>query len=98
MNEATRRGFLATAGVGAIAGAALVAAPGITGGSSRDKSVPATASVPDLPADASGAMAAVIHDVQKGEVALMVQGHQVLVTDKKLVAQLANAFANAKIG
>ena len=46
----------------------------------------------------TGALAAVIHDVQKGEVALMVEGHQVVVTDKQLVARIANAFANAKIG
>ncbi len=40
-------------------------------------------------------MAAYIHDVNKGEVALMVEGREVIVTDKQLVARLARAFARA---
>jgi hypothetical protein len=48
-----------------------------------------------VPAGAEGAMAAYIHDVNKGEVALMVEGREVIVTDKQLVARLARAFARA---
>ena len=58
---------------------------------------PAAADAEDatLPANASGPMAAYIHDVRKGELALMIEGHEVIVTDKRLVARLARAFQRA---
>ena len=86
MNDSTRRGFLAVAGAGAVAGAAVVAAPGAAAFTRDDTK---------LPAGAEGSMAAYIHDVKKGEVALMIEGREVIVTDKKLVARLAHAFARA---
>jgi hypothetical protein len=87
MSESTRRGFLALAGAGAVAGAAVVAAPSAGAESKPDEVT--------MPPDADGAMAAYIHDLKKGEVALMVEGHEVVVTDKQLVARLARAFARA---
>jgi hypothetical protein len=64
--------------------------------------VPATASAATpvsedvtVPVGAEGSMAAYIHDVTKGEVALMIEGREVIVTDKQLVARLARAFARA---
>jgi hypothetical protein len=87
MNDATRRGFLAAAGVGTAAGVAVVVAPGAT---AKPPSEDLT-----MPPGAEGAMAAYIHDLSKGEVALMVEGREVIVTDKQLVARLARAFARA---
>lgn len=85
MDRTTRRGFLAVAGVGAVAGAAAIAVPGVAGASESDT----------LPSGAEGAMAAYIHDVKKGEVVVMDEGREVIVTDKVLVARLARAFAKA---
>jgi photosystem II stability/assembly factor-like uncharacterized protein len=87
MNDATRRKFLTMAGVGTAAGVAAMAAPGTAAAASSEDVA--------LPADAEGAMVAYIHDVKKGEVALMVEGREVIVTDKRLVARLARAFAKA---
>lgn len=87
MSDSTRRNFLALAGAGTVAGVAAIAVPS------------AAAAAPEasdtLPADAKGAMAAYIHDLRKGQVALMVEGREVIVTDKALVARLARAFARA---
>lgn len=85
MNDSTRRGFLTVAGLGTAAGVAAVAAPA------------ANAEEVRLPAGANGAMAAYIHDLKKSEVAIMVKGHEVIVTDKQLVARLARAFDRANI-
>lgn len=91
MSEAiSRRGFLTTAGVVTAAGVALAVAPRSAGASAREDLA--------LPSGAAGAMAAYIHDVQHGEVALMVEGREVIVTDKQLVARLASAFAKAGPG
>ncbi|MEP6598635.1 MAG: hypothetical protein ABJB98_04215 [Actinomycetota bacterium] len=85
MSDATRRSFLTIAGAGTAAGVAVMVAPGAA---ARTENV-------TVPSDAEGAMAAYIHDVTKGEVALMVEGREVIVTDKQLVARLARAFARA---
>ena len=78
---------MTVAGLGTVAGVAAVAAPNaIAVTTDEDLS---------MPAGAEGAMAAYIHDLTKGEVALMVEGRQVVVTDKQLVARLARAFARA---
>jgi hypothetical protein len=87
MSDSTRRGFLTLAGAGAVAGAAVIAAPS-AGAESKPEDL-------TMPPDAEGAMAAYIHDVKWGEVALMVEGHEVIVTDRQLVARLARAFAHA---
>jgi hypothetical protein len=85
MTDSTRRGFLAAAGLGTAAGVVAVAVgPGA-----------ADAEAAVLPADAHGPMAAYIHDVRKGEVALMIEGREVVIRDKRLVARLASAFARA---
>jgi hypothetical protein len=88
MTESTRRSFLAVASMGTAAAVAAVVVPGVA----------AAATTPEgsaLPADAQGDMAAYVRDVTKGEIALMVDGREVVVTDKKLVARLAHAFAGA---
>jgi hypothetical protein len=87
MNDATRRGFLTMAGAGTAAGVAVIVAPGAA-------AAPPSEDV-TVPPGTEGAMAAYIHDLTKGELALMVEGREVIVTDKQLVARLARAFARA---
>ena len=41
----------------------------------------------------TGSMVAYIHDVSRGEVAVMIEGRAVTVTDHHLVARLAKAIA-----
>jgi hypothetical protein len=86
MSDTTRRGFLAAAGLGTAAG--VVAAT--VGSGNAD-----AAETEALPAGASGAMAAYVQDVRKGEVALMIEGREVVVKDKRLVARLASAYSRA---
>jgi hypothetical protein len=88
VSDASRRNFLAVAGLGAAAGAVAVAAPA-AGASTPSENL-------TVPSGLAGSMAAYIHDVKKGEVALLVEGHEVIVTDRQLVARLARAFAGAK--
>jgi L-asparaginase/Glu-tRNA(Gln) amidotransferase subunit D len=87
MTDTTRRGFLAAAGLGTAAGVVAAGAGGGSADAAGDDAV--------LPAGAQGAMAAYVHDVRAGEVALMVDGREVVVRDKSLVARLARAFARA---
>lgn len=77
------------AGAGAAAGVTAMAVPAAGA---------ATAPAEDLslPNGAEGSMVAYIHDVTKGEVALMIDGDEVVVTDKQLVARLARAFQKAQ--
>lgn len=75
------------AGAGTAAGVAVIVAPGIAAAATREDDT--------LPPDAQGAMAAYIHDLTKGELALMIEGREVIITDKQLVARLARAFAKA---
>jgi hypothetical protein len=86
MTDATRRGFLAAAGLGT-AGVVAATVSGGRADAAEDEAV--------LPAGAHGAMAAYVRDVHAGEVALMIEGREVVVTDKRLVARLARAFARA---
>jgi len=85
MTEATRRGFITAAGLGTAAALAV----GGQGALTAD-------AAPALPSDADGDLVAYVRDVRKGELVLMVEGHEVVVTDKKLVARLAAAFAQAR--
>jgi hypothetical protein len=82
----TRRAFLALAGAGTVSGAAALAAPSAGA---------APADTETLPPGAQGAMAAYIRDVRRGEVVVMVEGREVVLTDRRLVARLAHAFARA---
>ncbi|MEO8889042.1 MAG: hypothetical protein ABI301_03445 [Jatrophihabitantaceae bacterium] len=88
MSDSTRRGFLTLAGAGAVAGAAVMAAPAATAETRPDEV--------SMPSGAEGPMAAYIHDLKRGELALMIEGREVIVTDKQLVARLARAFARAE--
>ncbi|HZC70546.1 MAG TPA: hypothetical protein VE442_07630 [Jatrophihabitans sp.] len=89
MTDSTRRRFLAAAGLGTAAGVAAVTVGAGTAAAAEDDT---------LPADANGPMAAYIHDVRKGEVAIMIEGREVVIKDRRLVARLATAFARAGRG
>ncbi len=93
MNNSTRRAFLSMA---AAAGAATAGAAAI-GTSSRTTNgaaAPADAPASNDLGDAQGSLIAYVHDVSTGEVTVMVDGHEVTVTDRALVARLAKASAS----
>jgi hypothetical protein len=89
MTDPTRRKFLTAAGLTTAAGVAAVVVPDVTAHATDDAK---------LPAGSKGPMAAYIHDVRQGEVALMIEGRDVIVKDKRLVATLASAWARANRG
>ena len=94
MNSANRRGFLKIAGAGAAAAGAASLLPGTESlalSEAGPAAVAAPASATELPAGAAGSMVAYIHDVSTGEVAVMVSGREVIVSDHDLVARLATA-------
>ena len=88
MSDTTRRGFISVAGIGAAVGVAAAVVPGSVKAVESD----------NLPADVSGSMSAYIHDLHAGEVALQIEGAEVIVTDKKLAARMAQAFSRARRG
>jgi hypothetical protein len=94
MNSANRRGFLKIAGAGAAAAGAASLLPGAESVAIAEPApVPEGAHAPaaTLPDGAAGSMVAYIHDVSSGEVAVMVEGRQVIISDHDLVARLATA-------
>ena len=91
MSEASRRGFLVIAGAGAAAtvGAAVAGTQYLT-----DKDSIEQPTVQDLSAaDLATAESFVVHvkDVKTGQLAILVDQREVLVTDRELAARLANA-------
>jgi hypothetical protein len=82
MNESTRRGFLAGAGV-SVAGAGLAAIVPATG---ANAATPVTS-----PAHARGSLVAHVADMQGDTVTLMVGDRETVVRDADLVARLARA-------
>jgi hypothetical protein len=92
MSEASRRGFLVIAGAGAAAtvGAAVAGTQYLT----KDKDINEQPKVQDLSAaDLAAAESFVVHvkDVKTGQLAILVDQREVLVTDRELAARLANA-------
>ncbi len=87
MSDSSRRGFLKVAGAGvAVAGVAAVA--GNTGSG-------AVAAGPDevtLPRSAKGSVVAHVHDVRTGEMSLLIEDHEITITDKELAARIASAL------
>ena len=90
MNGSTRRTFLRSAGVGAAAVGAAALTPVVVSTTEAQAPAPAGNAQP-LPAGAAGSMVAYIHDIAKGEVSVMVEGREVMITDHQLVATLAHA-------
>ncbi len=82
MYEAPRRGFLKVAGAGVAA----------VGAAAATASTASAAPPLQVPADASGALVAYITDVHGGEISVMVEGREVVITDHDLVARLARAI------
>ena len=89
MSDSTRRGFLAFAGASVAAGAAAVAIPATAGAATPAEDV-------SLPAGAAQEMVVYVSDVKAGKATLMVDGSEVVVTDKVLVARIARAYTNAE--
>jgi hypothetical protein len=85
MSDATRRGFLVFAGAGTVAAAGAIAAPKIFGEQSADAATQLET------ADLANAESFVVHvkDVKSGEMAIMVDEREVLITDRDLAARLA---------
>lgn len=81
MTDSTRRGFLAMAGAGTVAVGVAALAPA------------ASASTPTRggAVAVSGPVVAYIHDVSKGELAVMIGEREVIVHDPDLVNRLAQA-------
>jgi len=82
MDESTRRGFLATAAVGAVGVGVAAVAPGAQAASTPEHK---------MPADAAGALVAHIADVRGDTLTLMVGEREVVVHDRDLVARLSRA-------
>jgi len=82
MENSTRRGFLATAAVGAAGVGAVAVAPGAQAARTHQHAVPA---------DAAGPLVAHIADVHGDTVTVMVGEREVVVHDRDLVARLARA-------
>jgi len=79
---------LKVAGAGiAAAGVAAAAAPAVLSRTSSAAAAPAR-----VPAGAEGALVAYITDVRRGEISVMVEGREVVITDHDLVARLAHAI------
>lgn len=89
MSDSTRRGFLTLAGATAAAGAAAVAIPSAAGAATPAEDT-------SLPSNAAPSMVVYVSDVKSGKATLMIDGAEVHVTDKVLVARIARAFAKAK--
>jgi 3-oxoacyl-ACP reductase-like protein len=85
MDQSTRRGFLATAAVGAVGVGATAIAPSAQAAGPR----PDTTS--HVPKDAAGTLVAHVADVHGDTVTLMVGEREVVVHDADLVARLARA-------
>ncbi len=92
MSHPTRRGFLTFVGAGAAA-----AAGAATLGAATASAAPAAAGVTTGDTDAPGAdgatgsLVAYVHDASTGEIAVMVDGHETVVTDHALVARLTRS-------
>ena len=87
MSESSRRGFLKYAGVGVAAAGAAAVAPTVFSGAA-DAATPSKEST-KVPGEARGSMAAYVSDVHGDEMTVMVEGREVVVRDKALVARLA---------
>jgi hypothetical protein len=82
MENSSRRGFLATAAVGAVGVGAAAVAPNAQAAHTHQRPVPA---------DAAGPLVAHVADVHGDTVTLMVGEREVVVHDRDLVARLARA-------
>ena len=95
MSETSRRSFLIAAG----AGAAVAATAGVVGRSgdpaAGDPVAGAWGSGSTVPAGGQGPLVAYVHDVDAGEVAVMVGESEVVITDRVLVAKLLAVHSGA---
>lgn len=94
MNHSTRRAFLSMA---AAAGAATagVAAVGASSRTTHGAAAPAEDPASDDLGGAQGSLIAYVHDLSSDQVTVMLDGHEVTVTDRALVASLAKVSASS---
>jgi hypothetical protein len=85
MAESSRRNFLIYAGSGA--------ATAVVASAMAPAALAAVGDRMHLPANAPQALVAYISDVRRGEVALLVDEREIVITDHDLVARLARAAA-----
>ncbi len=90
MSDSSRRGFLKAAGTGAAAAGVISVVPAVA--TRHGRSEPDAKKGVQLPDGAGGPLIAYVQDVHTGEVSVMVEGHEVSVTDHDLVAKLAHAL------
>ena len=83
MNDATRRGFLATAGIGAAAVGVAAVAPGASAATAVKAKAHKGVKV-------DGPVGAYVQDAAKGEVVVFAGEREVTVTDHDLVAHLTS--------
>lgn len=86
MTESSRRGFLKYAGAGVAAAGAAAVVPTVLAGSAD--AAPAHESH-KVPGEARGSLAAYVTDVHGSEMTVMIEGREVVIHDKALVARLA---------
>ena len=85
MDDSTRRGFLATAAVGAVGVGVAAVAPGAQAAGTRGDAEH------KVPGNAAGTLVAHVDDVHGDTVTVMVGEREVVVHDRDLVARLARA-------
>lgn len=93
-NPLDRRRFLRAAGLTGI-GVAAVGGLGIGAGTAFAGAGASGGAAQQPAADGAGSMVAYVHDAATGEVAMMVEGREVIVTDPGLVAAMRRAMATA---
>ena len=91
MSNSSRRGFLKVAAAGAAAAGAAAVVPAVT----KDAGASTESKPTALPRSAHGALVAHVADVRSGQLSIMVEGHEVTVTDHDLVARIAQAMHSA---
>ena len=85
MDDSTRRGFLATAAVGAVGVGVAAVAPGAHAAATHGEATH------KVPGNAEGPLVAHVDDVHGDTVTVMVGEREVVVHDRDLVARLARA-------
>jgi len=88
MEHASRRSVLRAAGLGA--GATVLAAATMAGGSARGSGVPSPVEPVDVGAGVEGPLVAYLSDVSTGTISLMFDGREIAITDLALARTLAS--------
>ena len=100
MTGFSRRGFIKVAGVGVATGVGAAALPAVSAAAAAPPAAapPASAAVPAISAHrgTTGSLVAHVKDLSGGKISLLVGDREFHVTDRKLVAALAEAVESAR--